>query len=446
MIRAGDKRWVLGGGASGLAAARLLVRERASVTVLDRGTPASLDPWHDLPVDLQWRATNLPVEQPDLVLVSPGIPADSPWLLDLHARGVPCIAELELGWHYRTGRCVAVTGSSGKSTMVKWMAEAWNHAGVSAVPCGNYGIPLSDVALLASPPEVMVAEVSSFQLETVQQFTPDAGVLLNLHPNHLDRHQSLERYAAAKLRLFAGMNDQQVAAVHAPWLASARASGGHPSRWISFGQEVGGDAWLADGQVWLDGQQFLDLRETPFARPPLGVNACGIASVAAALGLPPESLRAAAESFVPLPHRMEPVGTVDGVAFINDSKATTLTALAAAVEQAEGPVHLIAGGLLKESDPVRILPVLADRCRGIYLIGQAAKPLASAWNSRATCYDCQELDPAIELAVERAQPGEVILLSPGCASFDQFEGYHHRGEVFRQRVWRLSEEKRNATT
>lgn len=446
MIDPGARVWVFGAGASGLAAARLLRSRGAEVSVFDAADGDAAGRWPEGLATVRWGCKTLPEGTPALAVASPGLAADAPWIAAMRARGVPVIGELELGAGHLRSRCLAITGSSGKSTMVKWMSEAWNLAGVSAVPCGNYGTPLCEVALADPPPAVAVAEVSSFQLELSDRFAPEVGVLLNLHPNHLDRHGTMDRYVAAKCRLFGAMDAGSSAVVHGPWLDAAKASGGAPKTWVSFGTGAEDAYRPVEGVVFRGREPRLDLRGTGLARMPLVLNACGVTAAADLAGLPVEALRAAAEGFVPLPHRMQDAGTVNGVRYIDDSKATTLAAMAAAVEGCEAPVHLIAGGLLKESGLAEAIPVLRRHCRGVYLIGRAAPDLWKAWNSQVTCYDCRELESAIEKAGKNSRPGEVILLSPGCASFDQFDGYHHRGVVFQQRVRRLSEEKSNATT
>ena len=345
---------VLGLGTSGEAAARLLVDGGARVTVLDAAGGAALEAraaaLHARGVAVRLGPGSLPSEALDLCVVSPGVRMDDPWVLAARANGVPVWGELELGWRACRSRVLAVTGSNGKSTLVKLCHDALRVAGMTAEIAGNYGPPLCAVVLATPPPDWLVVEVSSFQLESVEAFRPDAGILLNLNPNHLDRHGSMAEYGRLKARLFGRMGPAQTAVLPADapaWFGEAvQAACGRRT----FGIQAGADAVYAREVVSVRDRGPIDLAGTAFANDVMGVSAAACAAALDSLGVNPACVAEAARHFERLPHRMETVATIRGVEFVDDSKATNLAALAAGLAMARGPVHLIAGGLLKEHD------------------------------------------------------------------------------------------------
>ena len=436
---------VLGLGASGVAAARLLRAEGAAVTVLERAASpaveASRRELESLGIQVVVGEGGLPSMPFDVCVVSPGVPLNSPWMMEAQARGIPWLAELELGWSRRgpATKVVAVTGSNGKSNAVKWITEALAEMGHAVALGGNYGPPVCRVVHEHRHLDWLVLEVSSFQLETTRAFRAELGILLNLVPNHLDRHGDLETYRAAKARLFAHLQPGDVALVHEDcigWLPSL--PGG--AAWRTFGRTAACDFRYQAGRVGSGTRTLADLTGTYFGNDVLGVNAAGVLGTLDAGGLSVDAAARVARVFRPLPHRMETVAEARGVRFINDSKSTTLAALSAAVRMCGGRVHLIAGGLLKEKDLSPVKEVLAQHAAGVYLIGKASESMASAWSSATRCVKCDTLPAAAEAAWREAQPGETILLSPGCASFDQFRNFEERGERFRQAARTLAGE------
>jgi UDP-N-acetylmuramoylalanine--D-glutamate ligase len=440
---------VLGLGASGCAAARLLRGEGTDVTGVDRTPRNLLSPealaLADEGMVLHVGSDALPaLESFDLAVVSPGVPIDSPWILACRAAGLPVQSEVDIGWQRFAGPVIAVTGSNGKSTVVKWLADWLSADGVSAVACGNYGLPVTAAVSAPEPPDLLVVEVSSYQLETCDVFRPDIAVMLNLAPNHLERHGTMDAYRAAKLRLFRHLGAGQTAVVHQPWVDAVREILPPPATLVTFGDEdEGGDVQFHQGKIVREGDIVADFRDTRFGRAPWGINAAAVVAVCHALGRSRSGLEASARDFQPLPHRMETIARFSGIEFINDSKASTLTATAAALQQIDRPVHLIAGGLLKENDLTFLKEILAKSCAGIYSIGKCAETLNQAWGDVVRVQVSGTLDQAFADAVRVARAGEVILLSPGCASFDQFRGYEHRGETFRERVRTYSGETRH---
>lgn len=430
---------VLGLGVSGRAAAMLLAGEGARVTAVDEADGDALRAacagLRAAGVDVRPGAGALPPGGFDLAVTSPGLPREHRWLAALRDRGVDPVPEFELGWSRLRSRVIAVTGTNGKSSVVKWMAEALCNAETTAVPCGNYGLPVCAVAARDRQPGWAVLELSSFQLEAAVRFRCEAGVLLNLLPNHLDRHPSFAAYAAAKARLFSRMGERDAAIVPAAELERVRPPGGGAGRWITFGP--GGTFAFRGGRVWNGDAEVADVSGTWFDNEILGQNAAAALAALHAVGIDPRCAVAAARAFTPLPHRMETVAVRGGVRFVNDSKATTLSALSAALRMCGGRVRLIAGGLLKEPPDPIVKEVLAQRAAGVYLIGSATEKLFQAWSDSCPCRRCETLEKAVAAAAAEARPGEVVLLSPGGASFDQFSGYQARGDAFRALVRNL---------
>lgn len=424
--------FILGLGASGRSAALLLRARGWEVLALDESDNAKLReltaPLEAAGAVVALGARALPAETPDLAVTSPGLPPDHPWLAALRTGGAKIVPEFELGWSLWNGRTIAVTGSNGKSSVVKWIAEALRVAGHAATPCGNYGTPVCDLVREGASGWAVV-EASSFQLEASAAFRADVGVLLNLVPNHLDRHPDFDAYARAKARLFAFARAGDACIVPLEERDRiARLSGG-AGTWTTFGG-AGAEWTWRDSRVWRQDREVADLRGTYFGNDVLGFNAAAALAALAAAGAPAAAAVASARAFEPLPHRMQPVGTVRGVCFINDSKATTLAALSAAVRMAPGRVRLIAGGILKEKDLSVAESALRGRVAAAYLIGQSADRLAAAWSGLVPCAVCGTLEAAVRQAFAEAVAGEVVLLSTGCASFDQFAGFSHRGEAF----------------
>jgi len=268
--------------------------------------------------------------QCDAAIVSPGFAVDHPWLVHFRDQGIPVIPEFEFGTSFLSNtKVIAVTGSNGKSSLVKWIADTLNFAGKHAVPAGNYGLPVSAVALEESAPEFVVLELSSFQLEQAVAFKPDMAILLNLTPNHLDRHRDMETYARAKARLFACMDAGDKPIVHAAawekiqeWIPAGLSP-------VLFSEDPSAEYSFASGTVKHRGSKVVDLGGTWWGRMPLGLNAAAGVAVMEQAGVSPPVMQNAALAFIPLPHRLEPVAEFGGVRFINDSKASTMSALVA---------------------------------------------------------------------------------------------------------------------
>ncbi len=427
-----------------MAATRLLLSEGTAVTVIDcNETPALFEIAHSLELDgarVCLGAVDLPRGFYDLCVVSPGVAVTSPWMREAADRGIPVVSELELGWSRCRGRTLAITGSNGKSTAVKWCAEAAEHAGIEARVAGNYGPAVCDVARRTPLADLWVLEVSSFQLETVGEFRPDVGVLLNILPNHLNRHETMDAYLATKARMFSRTNPGDTCVVPADLADQIQSSSGGHGLWVTFDSK-GADYCYDGNEICHEGTAIASMAGTMFDNGIMGPTAAAVLAALSACGIDPSHAVEAAKTMDPLPHRMQPVGDLRGVKFVNDSKATNLAAMEAALQMAQGPVRLIAGGLAKEKDFERAKEVLAKRAVTVYLIGTASDEMASAWSRVVPAVQCESLEEAVRQAWNDAQAGETLLLSPGCASFDQFSSFEDRGRCFLGIVKSLAEEE-----
>lgn len=416
------KALILGYGRSGRAAEKMLQAEGCETVVASNDTVSDEEFFQTL------ENNNF-----DVCIVSPGFGLSNPWIIAVQGAGVPLLSELELGWSRHQGRTIAVTGSNGKSTAVKWICESLVEDGKMAQIGGNYGIPASEVVLEYPDLEWLVLEVSSFQLETVRDFHADVAVVLNILPNHLDRHETMDCYRKMKARIFGTSLPSGVCLVPAELLEDFKADVEGDRNWTTFGDK--GAYQYRAGKVFQGLEKVLDLEDTLFDSPIIGrCTGAAMGAVAANCGLSFNAAERAANQFKPLRHRLQRIAEIDGVVFVNDSKATNLSAMAAALDACGHKVHLIAGGLPKESDYTFVKEILAERVRTLYFIGQASRAMFKAWNGVCFCRECGTLEGAFSEAVKAARTGDTILLSPGCASFDQFGSFEERGDCFEKLV------------
>ncbi len=378
----------------------------------------------------------------DLIVVSPGVPANLPALERARAKGVPVWSEIELAWRFLRGKLVAITGSNGKTTTTSLVAHILKTAGIATLVGGNIGVPLLDLAGSSTDASVTVAEVSSFQLETIQEFRPEIGVLLNLTPDHLDRHESFEAYAAAKMRLFENQLDRDAAVLNAddPEITRRMPSRGH-IYWFSRQKRVAEGAFVRDGEIVFraDGSETVVARRGDITlRGEHNLENVLAACAASYLaGAPAPAISTGVKTFRAVEHRLEFVAQVAGVQFYNDSKATNVDATLKAIEAFPGPLLVILGGKDKGSPYTPLIEPLRQRARLAILIGAAAGKIAADIGGAVAIEHAGTLDHAVTLAAQRAKPGDVVLLAPACASFDQFENYEQRGRVFKELVARL---------
>jgi UDP-N-acetylmuramoylalanine--D-glutamate ligase len=430
---------VIGLARSGLAALGLLAPSGAVITAADSR------PIEELPeADAAVRETGarfIPQEAVEpaefaLIVVSPGVPADLPVLEEARRGGIPVIGEMELASYFLRGPISAVTASNGKTTTTSLHAHILAHAGVACQAGGNLGVPPAAMVAASRDGQWNVLEVSSFQLETISHFRARIGVCLNVTEDHLDRHKTMQIYEAAKGRLFETQDSSCHAVLNADDAACVRFAGLGAARkvWFSLERPVSPGVWLDEGVIRLDGRRLMPAAEIPLRGRHNIQNVLAAAAASHIAGVPIDAIPDAIRSFRGVPHRLEFVARIGGVDYYNDSKATNVDAALKAIDAFPSGIWIILGGKDKGSDYRPLRGPLAARARAALLIGQAAEKIASQIEGSVPLADCGDLAAAVAYAATRAAGGDTILLAPACASFDQFQNFEHRGEVFKRLV------------
>jgi len=449
-----DKRvLVVGLGKSGVASALFLKAHGARVTVSDTKSgdelrneiPSLLD--HGITVETGGHGERTFREQ-DLIVVSPGVPVDSPSLVHARALGEAVIGEIELAARFLAGPIVAITGSNGKTTTTTLTGEILTAGGFPTLVGGNIGTPAISLAERAKPDSVIVLEVSSFQLETIQTFHPKIAVVLNVTPDHLDRHKTFEAYVDAKARMFENQSGDDFAVLNEddPTCLAMAARTRARVFWFSRKKEVKQGAWVRDGHIlFRDGRELhkstqreiMQISEIPLKGAHNLENVLAAVCAGALMGCAPEKIRDAVRDFKAVEHRLEFVATIRGVDYYNDSKATNVDATIKALESFPANIHLILGGKDKGSDYSVLNDLLRQRVKRLYTIGAAAAKIESQVKG-AEIIHAETLENALRKANAAAEPGDVVLLAPACASFDQFKNYEERGQIFKEIVLGLA--------
>ncbi len=435
----GKKVAVLGIGRSGEAAALLLVCLGAKVTLLDSAEAdvigaAKLEKLAGMGMQvLTGDAAHTNSTFYDLAVLSPGIDPKTVLVQNFLARSIPVIAEIELAYQSSSTPVIGITGTNGKTTTTELVAAMLTGAGVRTVAGGNIGKPYSEIIKEGEPNDVITLEVSSFQLERIQKFRPAISVWLNLTPDHLDRYSDEHEYRNAKLRIFENQTAEDWAVVnfrdHLPALAAKR---------LTFSAyEVGADLHLQDEVIHYKDVPLLDPRETHLRGRHNTENLMAALGIGLARGLTADQMGPALRAYRPQPHRCEVIRELNSVLYINDSKATNLDALEKALTGEDRPVILIAGGKDKGFAFDTLRELVGERVRWVVLIGEMAERIAVAWKEHVPCERADTLAEAVTIAWSIAQPGEVVLFSPGTSSFDMFKSYADRGNQFRAFVQAL---------
>jgi UDP-N-acetylmuramoylalanine--D-glutamate ligase len=446
----GKRVLVVGLGKSGVASALFLKAHGARVTVSDTKTgdelrseiPVLLD--HGITVETGGHGERTFRGQ-DLIVVSPGIPLDAPALVQARALGGSVIGEIELAARFLRGPIVAITGSNGKTTTTTLTGEIMTAGGFPALVGGNIGTPAIALAERATAESVIVLEVSSFQLETIHSFRPKVAVILNVTPDHLDRHRTFEAYVDAKARILENQQSADLAVLNADdptCVAMARRTKAQVF-WFSRQKEVQRGAGVLEGNIlFRDGAQQREIMlvsEIPLKGAHNLENVLAAVCAGALMGCAPGKIRQAVREFKAVEHRLEYVATIRGVDYYNDSKATNVDATIKALESFPANIHLIVGGKDKGSDYTLLNDLLRQRVKRVYTIGAAAAKIESQIQGVEVVH-ADSLENALRKANAVAEPGDVVLLAPACASFDQFKNYEQRGQVFKQIVRTLSAE------
>lgn len=443
---AGKRVLVVGLARTGLVTALFSAGYGATVTATDERPEAALPETAE-----KLRAAGVKLElgghgeasflEQDLIVVSPGVSANLPALAAARKKNIPVWSEIELAWRFLRGKLVAITGSNGKTTTTALVAHILKTSNIPTLVGGNIGTPLLALVESSTDAAATVAEVSSFQLETIENFRPEIGVLLNLTPDHLDRHGTFEEYARAKMRMFENQLERDIAVLNAddPEITKRMPAKPHIF-WFSRQKRVANGAFLRENEIIFrneGSETVLARREQIPLRGEHNVENVLAACAAAYLaGATPAAIASGVQSFRGVEHRLEFVAELAGVEFYNDSKATNVDAAVKAVQAFPGPLLVILGGKDKGSPYTPLRELLKERARVVLVIGEAAEKIAGDLQGAVEIGRAGTLERAVEMATERAQPGDTVLLAPACSSFDQFENYEQRGRVFKELVAR----------
>ncbi len=441
----GKRVLVVGLGRSGVASALFLKSRGARVTVSDaksedqlrKEIPALLD--HGIAVETGGHGERT-FQNQDLIVVSPGVPVDAEPITQARALGQDILGEIELAAEFLQGQIVAITGSNGKTTATTLTGEILSAGGLKTLVGGNIGTPAISLVPQATPETVTVLEVSSFQLETIRHFRPKIAVVLNVTPDHLDRHRTFAAYVDAKARVFENQQGEDFAVLNADDATCVELAGRTRAQvfWFSRKREVEQGAFVRKGDVLFRGtggqREVMLASEIPLKGSHNLENVLAAVCAGALMGCEAGKIGDAIRDFKAVEHRLEYVATLRGVEYYNDSKATNVDATIKALESFPANVHLILGGKDKGSDYTVLNDLLRERVKCVYTIGAAAEKIQSQIKGPTAIVHTGTIESAVKQAAASASPGDIVLLAPACASFDQFQNYEHRGRVFKELV------------
>ena len=445
---------VVGLARTGMATALFCAARGARVTATDTRTESELDA---AVAELRKAGVGLElaghrqalIQGADLIIPSPGVSADAPLLQSARSKGVTIWSEIELASRFLKGRLIGITGSNGKTTTTSLIEHILRKAGFSTILAGNIGTPLISCVEKTSDKTITIAELSSFQLELVEKFRPNISVFLNLTPDHLDRHHSLESYAAAKARIFENQTEADSAVLNADDPGTTPYAPAKPQLfWFSRKQRVAQGAFVRGNDILFrfEGteEKVLKLADIPLAGSHNVENVLAAVAATRLAGAQPAAVAKGVRSFAGVEHRLEFVAEIGGVRFYNDSKATNVDATLKALDAFPGRILIILGGKDKGSDYTVLQPRLREKAVLALLIGAAASKIEKQIAGSVAIEQAGTIERAVETAANAARPGDVVLLAPACASFDQFQNYEHRGRVFKELVRQL--ERQAAST
>ena len=443
---------VIGLGRSGFAAARLLSIHGAHVVVLDDKTPEKLSAWIEKAEGLSNVQLSLGGIDPsqaafmDLVVTSPGIPYSHPILELAREKGIPVIGEMELAFDYCAAPVIGITGTNGKTTTTTLVAEMLQAAGKKAVACGNIGKAFAETVFELTPEDWAVLEVSSFQLETIEKFCPRIAAILNVTPDHLDRHKGMQNYVEIKGRIFENQQPDDSALLNAsdkytPILSSLVKGSlylfGFPNR---NGVPVPG-CYVVGDKIELLGRTLILTSDLKIPGPHNQENACAAALMASLSGASDKVIADTLKEFQGVEHRLEAAGEINGIRFINDSKGTNVDSVLKALESFPSPIVLILGGRDKAGDFTRLIPLIKDKVTRIVAFGECKQKVVQQLSGAATVVEAGTLEETVNGAYAASQKGGVVLFSPGCASYDMFQNYEDRGRQFKAVVQTMFRQK-----
>jgi UDP-N-acetylmuramoylalanine--D-glutamate ligase len=462
----GKRVLVIGLARTGIASALFCAERGATVTATDSRNAGELgenaEKLRAAGIRLELGGySDATLETQQLVIPSPGVPADTGILAAAREKGIPVCSEIEVAFRFLRGRLIGITGSNGKTTTASLVEHILRHSGLSTVLAGNIGTPLIATVGESSEKMITVAELSSFQLELIETLRPNISVLLNLTPDHLDRHKTFSAYAAAKARIFENQTEEDSAILNLDDAASRAMAPSRPHvYWFSRQTKAEQGAFVRNEKVILrhhrQEEEILDCKEIPLLGSHNLENVLAAAIAARIAGAPSKPIAEGIRSFAGVEHRIEFVAKIHGVRYYNDSKATNVDAALKALQAFPGRIMVILGGKDKDSDYTQLRATLREKAILALLIGSAADKIERQIEGSVAIKRPGTLEKAVEFAALAAHPDDIVLLAPACASFDQFQNYEHRGRVFKQLVHDLERnddakhapktEKRNAET
>jgi len=449
---AGKKISVLGMARSGVACAELLKKTSAEVFVSDIKSQETLSDQtqrlEEMGIQFETGAhTSRVLSGKDFIVVSPGIPPDAPILRQAQDMGIPILSEIEVAFWLTDAKIIGITGSNGKTTTVTLLGEMLKQDGKQHRVAGNVGVPFSSVVEEVSADGYLVLELSSFQLERIEEFRPHVASVLNVTPDHLDRHPNFKSYLEAKLRIVENQTKDDFVVLNADEENSLKLAQYARSTKVYFStrSEVGRGAFVRQQKVCLrrngDDKEIIEASRIGIKGPHNLYNACAACAVCGILGISPDSMQRALLNFKGVEHRLEAVKTLSGVRFVNDSKATNVESVWYALQSVSPPIILIAGGKDKGGDFSKLRELVDENVKTLILIGEARQKIRDALGAVVRTLEAENLQQAVRLAFDKATQGDTVLLSPGCASFDMFKDYEHRGRVFKETVAALSSDE-----
>ena len=433
---------IIGAGRSGTAAAEVVLTFGGIPFVSDSGqyNEETASRFREMAIDFEFGGHSPKVYDCDYVVVSPGVPSDSDVIRKANSNGLTVWPEVELAYRVCEGKIIGVTGSNGKTTTTTLIGEMLRKAGKEVAVCGNIGSPFIAAAPGISSRGFAVVELSSFQLELIDDFKPSVAIFLNITPDHLDRHGDFESYFAAKKRIFENQQPDDLAVVNYDDEKLRDIVDNIDSKitWFSTSTRIPDGAWGdLEGNLVANGKTVIRSSELRIKGAHNLSNACAAAAAAVSIGVKITDISDVLKSFPGVEHRLEPVRLIGGVSFINDSKGTNVDSVYWALQAVSTPVILIAGGKDKGGDFSALNKLIAEKVKTVVLIGQAASKIKTEWESITECSVAVDMDDAVRSAFDLADDGDTVLLSPGCASFDMYESFEHRGRVFKAAVEKL---------
>jgi len=449
----GKKISVFGMARSGMALAKVLKNLGASVFLTEKKNEESLSSeiseLKNSGIDFETGGhTGKALEYKDYLVISPGIPSDLPILIQAQEKGIPIFSEIEVAYWLSDASIVGITGSNGKTTTTTLVGEILKEDGREVRVAGNIGVPFSNVVQQVSNKGIIVLEISSFQLEKIEEFEPKVSVILNVTPDHLDRYPDMKSYTDAKLRIFENQTEDDFVVLNwdDPITSKLAPLSRAKSLFFSTKSELKVGSYVKNGNLvfQLNGkaEEIIPAEEIGIKGPHNLSNACAACAICSVLGVKKESMEKALRSFKGVEHRLEEVAIIDQIRFVNDSKATNVDSVFYALQSIKEPIFLIAGGKDKGGDFSKLRELVKSRVKGLILLGQAKDKIKNALGDLVPTYIVDTMQEAVELGFKKSDKGDCVLLSPACASFDMFKDYEHRGRVFKEAVLNLKGEKR----